>query len=80
MSTKTQQPAKTDTRTYFTAQEAAVRMRVSVDVVHAAISTGRLHGKWTAGRDPETGEKRRGGKTVISSEALDKWFDELEDA
>lgn len=79
MSTKTL-PLKPRGRTYFTTQEAAVHMRISVDLVRAAIGTGRLRGKWTAGRDPETGEKRPGGKTVISSEALDAWFDQLEDA
>ena len=55
-------------------------MRVSVDLIRAAINTGRLRAKYTAGTDPETGQRRPGGIFVISSDALDDWFDALEDA
>lgn len=55
-------------------------MRVSVDLVRAAVSSGRLQAKYTAGTDPATGKRRPGGKILISSSALDAWFDALEDA
>lgn len=56
-------------RAYFTTREAADRMRVSVDVIRAAIATGALRAKNTSGTT--------GGKTLISSDALDAWFDAL---
>lgn len=76
MSTKAL-PAK---RRYFDTRQAAEHMSVSVDTIRAAINTGRLRAKYSAGTDPETGKRRPGGKTLITAEALDAWFEEMEDA
>lgn len=78
MSTKTL-PRKPG-RVYFTTPEAAAHMRVSVDKIRGAINDGRLKAKYDAGIDPETGKRRPGGVFLISSEALDAWFDSMEDA
>jgi len=70
MSTKELSPGP---REYFTIPEAASKMRLSVPKIKEEISAGRLRAKNTS----PTGER---GKTVISSEALDAWFDGLADA
>jgi len=69
MSTK----ALPSARVYYTVPEAAARMRISVAKVKAEIGCGRLRAK----NSSLTGEN---GKTIISSEALDAWFDGLADA
>ena len=56
-------------REYFNTREAADRMRVSIDVIRAAIATGALRAKNTSGTT--------GGKTLVSSSALDAWFNAL---
>lgn len=60
-------------RIYYSVPEAAARMRVSVAKIKAEIALGRLRAKNTS----KTGEH---GKTIISSEALDAWFEGLADA
>ena len=66
-------------REYFNTREAAARMRVSADKIRAAVEAGELQAKNSA-RATEDNPEARGGKLIFSAEALDAWFDGLEDA
>ena len=59
-------------RVSYTRDEAAKAVGVSVDTIRRAINTGALRAKRTG-----TGG---GGKYLISVDALNAWFDSLEDA
>lgn len=57
---------------YFTLPEAAQRMRVAPDTIKRAIHSGRLRAKKSGANG--------GGNYLISSGALDAWFEGLVDA
>lgn len=56
---------------YFTREEAAEHMRVSVETIKRAIYAGRLRAKKTGSGG--------GGKYLIRGEDLDAWFEGLVD-
>lgn len=56
---------------YFTREEAAERMRVSVETIKRAIYAGTLRAKKTGSGG--------GGKYLISAADLDAWFEGLVD-
>lgn len=62
----------TTSQTYFTREEAADELRVSVETVKRAIYAGELRAKKTG--------KNGGGKYLIRRVDLDAWFDGLADA
>lgn len=57
---------------FFTREQAAQRASVSLDTIRRAINAGRLRAKRTG--------KDGGGKYLISAQALQDWFEQLEDA
>lgn len=57
---------------YFTRQEAAAYLRISVESVKNAIQAGRLRAKKTGSGG--------GGRVLIARADLDAWFDEMADA
>lgn len=57
---------------FLTRDQAAEACNVSVDTIRRAINKGTLRAK-------KTGDNG-GGKYLISSGALDDWFEQLEDA
>ena len=61
-----------DSQRYFTREEAAQYLRISVETVKRAIYGGRLRAK-------KSGENG-GGKYLISRENLDAFFESMEDA
>jgi CO/xanthine dehydrogenase Mo-binding subunit len=66
-------------REYYNTREAAIRMRVSADKIRAAVEAGELRAK-NSTRVTDENPDARGGKLLFSGEALDAWFDGLEDA
>jgi len=64
-------------RRYFTREEAADEVRVSLKTIERAIGSGALKAKRTS-TDPKTGLPS--GRYRISRDALDAWFDNLPDA
>lgn len=60
------------TRNYFTREEAAEEMRVSVDTIKRAIAAGKLRAKRTG--------PNGGGPYLISRAQLEAWFEQLVDA
>lgn len=61
-----------DSQRYFTREEAAQYLRISVETVKRAIYGGRLRAK-------KSGENG-GGKYLISREDLDAFFESMQDA
>jgi excisionase family DNA binding protein len=62
----------TPTRTYFSRDEAAKHMSVSVETIKRAIYSGALKAKKTGANG--------GGVYIIASDDLDAWFEGLVDA
>lgn len=57
---------------FLTREQAAQTANVSLDTIRRAINSGKLRAKRTG--------KGGGGKYLISVQALEDWFSELEDA
>jgi excisionase family DNA binding protein len=65
-------PTNTAAHRYFTREEAAEHMRVSVETVKRAIYAGKLRAKKTGANG--------GGIYIIRDDDLDAWFEGLVDA
>ena len=72
--------ATSEPQAFFTRQEAAKFMRVSVDVIQAAVITGVLRAKRTGRTRDDDDNWKPAGKYLISRAALEAWFEQLEDA